>query len=63
MVYQRYKNTERKKMYHDGRRRKTGEYIQYLRSLPRCFFIAGIITEFYLKKTDMHVSDYLGNFI
>ena len=27
------------------------------------FFIAGIITEFYLKKTDMHVSDYLGNFI
>ncbi len=27
------------------------------------FFIAGVITEFYLKKTDMHVSDYLGNFI
>lgn len=64
MVYQRYKNTERKKMYHDGRRRKIQEntYSIYGRP-PRCFLIAGIITEFYLKKTDMHVSDYLGNFI
>ena len=62
MVYQRYKNTERKKMYHDGRRRKIQENTVFT-AAAALFFIAGIITEFYLKKTDMHVSDYLGNFI
>ena len=57
MVYQRNKSTERKRCTMMAGEERYRRIHTVFTAAAALFFFAGAITEFYLKKTYMHVSD------